>query len=183
MHGLTDIPGILVGHVSDFEALTGCTVILCPGGAVAGVDIRGSASGTEEIEVLRPGHVTPHIHAIVLSGGSAFRLETASGVRRYLADKGIGFATPGGKVPLVTAAVLYDLTIGRGSVRPGREMGQAAAMSASAKPVVEGNVGAGTGATVGKIFGMKQAEGGGQPGVCHLCVRDEARGESGICVA
>lgn len=157
MSGLTDISGILVGHASDFQALTGCTAILCPGGAVAGVDIRGSASGTQEIEVLRPDHVTPVIHAILLSGGSAFGLEAAAGVRRFLAEKGIGFRTGGGIVPLVPSAILYDLEMIRGGVRPDREMGFAAARSATAEPVKEGNYGAGTGATVGKAYGLKQA--------------------------
>src|SRR5437868_10253518 len=99
MKGLTDIPGIRVGHASDFDALTGCTVILCDGGAAPGVDIRGSATGTSELDVISPGHVTDRVHAVVFAGGSAFGLESASGVRRYLAKKGVGFDTPGGKVP------------------------------------------------------------------------------------
>src|SRR5215469_5395890 len=103
---LTDIPGIKVGHVSDFEALTGCTAILCEQGAVGGVDIRGSATGTEEIATLDPGHVTEKIHGILLAGGSAFGLEAASGVRRYLESKGIGFDVRVTKVPIVPAAIL-----------------------------------------------------------------------------
>src|SRR3979411_1865047 len=99
MKGLTDIPGILVGHASDFDGLTGSTVVLCESGAVAGADIRGSASGTEEFEVMNPLHVTDKIHAVVLAGGSAFGLEAASGVRRFLAQKGIGFATGAAPVP------------------------------------------------------------------------------------
>jgi L-aminopeptidase/D-esterase-like protein len=157
MKGLTDIPGIRVGHVSDFQAITGCTAILCPQGAVGGVDIRGSASGTEETPVLDPGHVAPQIHGILLAGGSAFGLEAASGVRRYLDRQGIGFDTGAAKVPLVPAAILYDLAIGRADVRPTAAMGEAAAAAATADAVKEGSVGAGTGATVGKILGMRQA--------------------------
>jgi L-aminopeptidase/D-esterase-like protein len=157
MKGLTDIPGIRVGHVSDFDAITGCTAILCQPGAVAGVDIRGSASGTEEIETLDPGHVTEQIHGILLAGGSAFGLEAASGVRRYLEHKGIGFDTGAAKVPIVPAAILYDLGIGKAGVRPTLSMGEAAAAAATDGPVAEGSVGAGTGATIGKILGMKQA--------------------------
>jgi L-aminopeptidase/D-esterase-like protein len=157
MKGLTDIPGIRVGHVSDFDAITGCTAILCEPGAVAGVDIRGSASGTEEIETLDPGHVTEQIHGILLAGGSAFGLEAASGVRRYLEHKGTGFDTGVAKVPIVPAAILYDLGIGKAGVRPTLSMGEAAAAAANDGPVAEGSVGAGAGATVGKILGMKQA--------------------------
>jgi L-aminopeptidase/D-esterase-like protein len=157
MKGLTDIPGIYVGHASDYEALTGCTAILIEGGAVAGADIRGSATGTEEFEVMSPMHVTPLVHAVVFAGGSAFGLEAASGVRRYLERKGIGFDTLIAKVPIVPCAILYDLGIGKSSVRPTREMGEAAAAAATAEAVPEGCVGAGTGATVGKLFGMQQA--------------------------
>jgi L-aminopeptidase/D-esterase-like protein len=157
MKGLTDIAGIRVGHASDYEGLTGCTVILCEAGAVAGGDIRGSASGTEEFAALDPGHVTPQVHAVVLAGGSAFGLEAASGVRRYLEHQGVGFETGAVKVPIVPCAILYDLGIGKASARPTREMGEAAAAAATADAVVEGAVGAGTGATVGKIFGMRQA--------------------------
>jgi L-aminopeptidase/D-esterase-like protein len=157
MKGLTDIPGIRVGHASDYDALTGCTVILCDGGAVGGVDIRGAATGTEEIDVLRPAHLTPQVHAVVLSGGSAFGLEAASGVRRYLEHRGVGFSLGGPVVPIVPCAILYDLGIGKAHVRPTREMGEAAAAAATADQLKEGAVGAGTGATVGKIFGMEQA--------------------------
>lgn len=158
MKGLTDIPGIRVGHASDLDALTGCTAILCGGGAVAGVDIRGSATGTSEMDVLSPGHVTDRVHAVVLAGGSAFGLEAASGVRRYLEKKGIGFDTSAAKVPIVPCAILYDLGIGKASVRPTREMGEAAAAAATGDAVKEGAVGAGTGATIGKLVGgMRQA--------------------------
>ena len=155
--GLTDIEGIRVGHASDFEALTGCTAILCEGGAVAGASIQGGASGTEEFETMSPWHVAPQVHGVLLAGGSAFGLEAVSGVRRYLEQKGVGFATGYAKVPIVPGAILYDLGIGKAGVRPTREMGESAAAAATAGPVVEGNVGAGTGATVGKLFGMKQA--------------------------
>lgn len=157
MKGLTDIPGVLVGHASDYDGLTGCTAILCEGGAVAGVDIRGSATGAEEMDVMNPLHITDRIHAVVLAGGSAFGLESASGVRRFLEHKGVGFETGAAKVPLVPCAILYDLGIGKASARPTREMGEAAAAAATDKPVAEGAVGAGTGATVGKVFGMRQA--------------------------
>jgi L-aminopeptidase/D-esterase-like protein len=157
MKGLTDIPGILVGHASDYDGLTGCTAILCETGAVAGGDIRGSATGTEEWDLLHPHHLTERIHAVVLAGGSAFGLEAASGVRRYLEHHGIGFETGAAKVPLVPAAILYDLGIGKASARPTREMGEAASAAASDKAVAEGAVGAGTGATVGKLLGMRQA--------------------------
>lgn len=157
MKGLTDIPGILVGHASDYDGLTGCTAILCPSGAVAGGDIRGSATGTEEWDLLHPHHVTDRIHAVVFAGGSAFGLEAASGVRRFLERKGIGYETGAAKVPLVPAAILYDLGIGKSTARPTREMGESAAAAASDKAVVEGAVGAGTGATVGKLLGMRQA--------------------------
>jgi L-aminopeptidase/D-esterase-like protein len=157
MKGLTDVPGILVGHASDYDGLTGCTAVLCQGGAVAGGDIRGSASGVEEWGLLSPLHVTDRIHAVVFSGGSAFGLEATSGVRRFLEHKGVGFKTGAGPVPLVVGAILYDLGIGKKGVRPTREMGESAAAAATDKAVAEGAVGAGTGATVGKILGLKQA--------------------------
>jgi len=157
MKGLTDIPGILVGHASDYDGLTGCTVVLCEQGAVAGGDIRGSATGVDEWDVLSPMHVTPQIHGLVFSGGSAFGLESASGVRRFLEHKGVGFKTGGGLVPIVVGAILYDLGFSKKGVRPTREMAETAAAAATDKAVVEGAVGAGTGATVGKILGMKQA--------------------------
>jgi L-aminopeptidase/D-esterase-like protein len=161
MKGLTDIPGIRVGHASDYEALTGCTVVVCEAGAVAGVSIGGSATGSEELDVLNPLHLTPRIHAVCLAGGSAFGLEAASGVRRHLEQKGVGFPAGAARVPLVPSAIIYDLGIGRADVRPGREMGVAAAASATSEAVKEGCAGAGTGATVGKPLGMKQAMKGG----------------------
>ena len=157
MKGLTDIPGILVGHASDYDGLTGCTVVLCERGAVAGGDIRGSATGVDEWDVLSPMHVTDKIHGVVFSGGSAFGLESASGVRRFLEHKGVGFKTGGGLVPIVVGAILYDLGFAKKGVRPTREMAESAAAAATDKAVVEGAVGAGTGATVGKILGIQQA--------------------------
>ena len=161
MKGLTDIPGVRVGHISDFEAITGCTAILVEGGAVAGVDIRGSATGSQELDALSPLHITPHIHGICLAGGSAFGLEAASGVRNYLEEHGTGFAFGGARVPIVPAAILFDLGIGKPAVRPTREMGYAAAKAATTDAVVEGSVGAGTGATVGKLRGLAQCMKGG----------------------
>jgi len=157
MKGLTDISGILVGHASDYDGLTGCTVVLCEQGAVAGGDIRGSATGVDEWDVLNPMHVTEKIHGVVFSGGSAFGLESASGVRRFLEHKGVGFKTGAGVVPIVVGAILYDLGFAKKGVRPTREMAESAAAAATDKAVVEGAVGAGTGATVGKLLGGKQA--------------------------
>lgn len=157
MPGITAIEGIRVGHATDLEAITGCTVILCERGAVAGVDIRGGATGSEELDVMSPAHITPHVHAVMLSGGSAFGLEAASGARRWLERRGIGFRTGAAVVPIVPAAILYDLGIGQAGVRPTREMGEAACEAASAGEVAEGNAGAGTGATCGKYFGLRRA--------------------------
>jgi L-aminopeptidase/D-esterase-like protein len=176
MKGLTDIAGIRVGHVSDYDAITGCTAILCGEGAVGGVDVRGSAAGTEEILTLHPGHVAPRVHAIVLAGGSAFGLEAASGVRRYLERRGVGYDTGAAMVPIVPAAILYDLAIGRADVRPTAAMGEAAAAAATDGAVAEGSVGVGTGATVGKILGMSRAM---KAGVGSFTV--ELAG--GVCVA
>jgi len=153
-NSITDVPGIRVGHAQDDEALTGCTVILCEKGAVGGVDQRGGAPGTRETDLLEPVNAVGKVHAVLLAGGSAFGLDAASGVMRYLEEKGIGFNTGVARVPIVPAAILYDLAIGRADIRPDLEMGYRAAASASAEAPAEGNVGAGTGATVGKIFGM-----------------------------
>jgi L-aminopeptidase/D-esterase-like protein len=161
MKGLTDIPGIRVGHVSDFAAITGCTAILCEQGAVGGVDIRGSASGTVEIDTLSPGHVTDRVHGILLAGGSAFGLEAAAGVRRYLAGRKVGYAFGGQHIPIVPGAILFDLGIGKTNVHPNVAMGEAAAAAATTDAVTEGCVGAGTGATIGKLFGMARAMKGG----------------------
>ncbi|NCP16749.1 P1 family peptidase [bacterium] len=156
-NSITDVPGLRVGHAQDDEALTGCTVILCEKGAVGGVDQRGGAPGTRETDLLEPVNAVEKVHAVLLAGGSAFGLDAASGVMRYLEEKGIGFNTGVARVPIVPAAILYDLAIGRAEVRPDLEMGYRAAAAAAAEAPAEGNAGAGTGATVGKIFGMKQA--------------------------
>ena len=161
MKGLTDIPGIRAGHVSDFDAVTGCTAILCEQGAVGGVDIRGSASGTQEIDTLSPGHVTDQVHGILLAGGSAFGLEAAAGVRRYLAGRKVGYSFGGQHIPIVPGAILFDLGIAKANVHPNAAMGEAAAAAATTDAVQEGCVGAGTGATIGKLFGMARAMKGG----------------------
>ena len=161
MKGLTDIPGIRVGHVSDFDAITGCTAILCEQGAMGGVDIRGGASGTQEIDTLSPGHVTDQVHGVLLAGGSAFGLEAAAGVRRYLANRKVGYAFGGQHVPIVPGAILFDLGLGKSNVHPNVAMGEAAAAAATTDAVREGSVGAGTGATVGKLFGLSRAMKGG----------------------
>jgi L-aminopeptidase/D-esterase-like protein len=159
--GLTAVPGIKVGHATMKERPTGCTVVLVEGGAVAGVDVRGGAPGTREIALLDPVASVQKVHAVVLSGGSAFGLDTASGVMRYLDQRGVGFQTSAGPVPIVPAAVLYDLSVGGGKVRPDADAGYRAAKAASSDPVSEGNVGAGAGATVGKLCGVKRAMKGG----------------------
>lgn len=156
-NAITDVRGIEVGHAQDEEALTGCTVILCRKGAVAGVDVRGGAPGTRETNLLDPVNVVEKIHAVVLAGGSAFGLDAASGVMRYLEEQGIGFGTGAIKVPIVPAAILYDLSAGRSDVRPDASMGFRAAASASLEAPAEGNVGAGTGASIGKMRGLKYA--------------------------
>lgn len=154
---ITDVPGIEVGQAQDDEALTGCTVVLCRKGAVAGVDVRGSAPGTRETDLLNPVNLVEKVHAVVLAGGSAFGLDAASGVMRYLDEQKIGFDTGAGKVPIVPAAILFDLNLGRRDVRPDAEMGYRTAFSASSAAPAEGNAGAGAGASVGKIFGLKSA--------------------------
>lgn len=157
-----DIEEIRVGQASDFEGVTGCTVILFGReGAAAGVDVRGSAVGERELETLQPGHLVERIHALVLAGGSAFGLDAASGVMRYLEEQGIGFDTGAARVPIVPAAILFDLGIGDARRRPDAAMGYEAARRATNDAMEEGSVGAGTGATVGKLFGVKQATKGG----------------------
>ncbi len=150
---ITDVPGILVGHAQDLGALTGCTVVLCPKGAVAGVDQRGGAPGTRETDALRPMHLVQKAHAIMLAGGSAFGLDAATGAMRFLEERKIGFPTGVVNVPIVASAILFDLAIGSSKVRPDSEMGYLACRLASAATPAEGNVGAGAGCTVGKIFG------------------------------
>jgi L-aminopeptidase/D-esterase-like protein len=159
---LRDVPGLRVGHATDAEAVTGCTVVLATDGAVAGVDVRGAAPGTRETELLRPGSLVERVHAVCLAGGSAFGLAAADGVMRWLAERGIGFATEGGPVPIVPAAILFDLGVGRADVRPGAEDGYAACAAAdAASGALEGSVGAGTGATVAKLAGPAAVRKGG----------------------
>jgi L-aminopeptidase/D-esterase-like protein len=156
-NSITDVPGIQVGQVEDREAITGCTVVLAPDGAVGGVDQRGGAPGTRETDLLRPMHAVEKIHAVVLAGGSAFGLDAATGVVRYLEEQGVGFPTGVVKVPIVPAAILFDLGIGKSEVRPDAAMGYAACEAATSDRPAEGNAGAGMGATVGKILGMAGA--------------------------
>lgn len=160
-NSVTDVVGIKVGHYTDKEAITGCTVILCERGAVAGVDVSGSAPGTKETDVLRPGNLVEKVQAVVLSGGSAFGLDAASGVMKYLEERGVGHETRAGLVPIVPAAIIFDLAIGSSEIRPGAEAGYQACLAATDAEVAEGCVGAGTGATVGKILGMERATKGG----------------------
>lgn len=155
-NSITDVPGIEVGHAQDLEALTGCTVILCRDGATAGVDVRGGAPGTRETDLLSPTNLVQQVHAVLLAGGSAFGLAAADGVMRYLEEQKIGYETGFARVPIVPAAILYDLGVGRADIRPDAAMGYAACEDASARKVKEGSVGAGTGASVGKILGPKQ---------------------------
>ncbi len=150
---LTAVKGITVGHTTHAEAATGCTVILCPAGAVAGVDVRGSAPGTRETDLLNPLNTVPTVHAVLLTGGSAYGLAAADGVMRWLEEHNIGFNVGVGVVPIVPAAVLFDLMIGNAAVRPTATDGYAACQATTTGPVTRGCVGAGTGATVGKLFG------------------------------
>jgi len=156
-NAITDVLGIKVGHYTDRKAATGCTVILCEAGAVAGVDVRGSAPGTRETDLLRPMNLVEKVQAVLLSGGSAFGLNAAGGVMKYLEERGFGHETMVAKVPIVPAAVLFDLDIGNSKIRPGIDEGYKACLAATEKKVAEGCVGAGTGATVGKILGIEQA--------------------------
>lgn len=159
---LTDVPGLRVGHATDLQALTGCTVVLCPPATVAAVDVRGGAPGTRETDLLGPHNRVQHANAVVLSGGSAFGLAAADGVMRYLAERGEGYRTATGHtVPIVPAAILFDLMIGTPGVYPDAEMGYQACASASDAPVEQGCVGAGTGAICGAFAGPELATKGG----------------------
>ena len=150
---ITDIPGIRVGHDTNLEAATGCTVILCDTPAVGGVDVRGGAPATRETDLLRPMNLVEEVNAVVLTGGSAFGLDAASGVMRYLEERSIGYDTGIARVPIVPAAAIFDLALGSASVRPDAAAGYRACEQATADAVTQGNAGAGTGATVGKIAG------------------------------
>jgi len=150
--GLTDVAGIKVGHFTDTRRPTGCTVILCEKGAVAGVDVRGGAPGTRDTDLLNPINLVQQVYGIALSGGSAFGLDTATGVMRFLDENGVGYHAGSAIVPIVPAAILIDLQIGDSKIRPNADSGYAAAKAATSGKIAEGNVGAGAGATVGKYF-------------------------------
>ena len=158
---LTDVRGLRVGHHTDPRRPTGCTVVLTPDGAVAGVDVRGAAPGTRETELLSPLNAVEKVHAVLLAGGSAFGLDAAGGVMRWLDERGFGVEVGPARVPIVPAAILFDLWIGDTSIRPDAASGHAACEAASDAPVAQGNVGAGAGCSVGKLFGIARAMRGG----------------------
>ena len=158
---LCDVPGLKVGHVTDARRPTGCTVVLCPTGAAAGVDVRGGAPGTRETDLLRPENTVDRVHAVLLTGGSAFGLDAASGVMRWLEERGHGVQVGPACVPIVPAAVLFDLWVGDGRIRPDAAAGYAACDAAHDGPIAQGSVGAGAGATVGKMLGPDRAMKGG----------------------
>ena len=158
---ITDVSGIEVGHYTDLEYATGCTVVLCREGAVGGVDVRGGSPGTRETDLLKPGNLVQQMHAALLTGGSAFGLAAATGVMQYLEEHGAGLKIGASTVPIVPAAVLFDLNLIAGNVRPGAEEGYIASANACSAPPAEGSVGAGTGATVAKVMGIQQAIKGG----------------------
>jgi L-aminopeptidase/D-esterase-like protein len=157
LNTITSVPGILVGHETNLDAFTGCTVILCPDGAIGGVDQRGGAPGTRETDLLKPLHMIEKVHGILLAGGAAYGLDAATGVMDFLEEKDIGFNAGNIRVPIVPAAILFDLGIGDPTIRPDRIMGYRACQKASSEAPMEGNVGAGTGCTVGKILGQQLA--------------------------
>ncbi len=162
MHNdITDILGIRVGHDTNLEAGTGCTVILCEPAAIGGVDVRGGAPATRETDLLRPMHIVDQVHGILLTGGSAFGLDAASGVVRYLEEHQIGYDVGVAKVPIVPAAAIFDLGLGSATIRPDADSGYRACQQASTETVQQGTVGAGTGATVGKMLGPAFAMKGG----------------------
>ena len=158
---ITDVPGLKVGHFTDLASATGCTVVLCEQGAVPGVHVSGASPGGRETEVLRPGYSINLVHAVLLSGGSAYGLDAAAGVMRYLEERGFGYDTVAGVVPIVPSAIIFDLSIGNAAVRPTPNDAYAACLSATDKQTSEGSIGAGSGATVGKCLGMEHATKGG----------------------
>lgn len=166
---LTDVAGLEVGHFTETRRPTGCSVVMARDGAVAGVDVRGAAPGTRETDLLQPSNLVDKVHAITLSGGSAWGLDAASGVMRWLEENNIGLNTGYGLVPIVPAAVVFDLGVGDASIRPDAQAGYQACLAASRQPPAQGNVGAGTGALIGKLFGMPRAMKGGI-GTASLCV-------------
>ncbi|HWP44727.1 MAG TPA: P1 family peptidase [Blastocatellia bacterium] len=158
---ITDVAGIKAGHFTDPRRPTGCTVVLAEGGAAGGVDVRGAAPGTRETDLLNPVNTVEQVHAVVLTGGSAFGLETATGVMRFLEERGVGYDVGVARVPIVTAAVLFDLWVGDASIRPDAQAGYEACLAAGSDPPAEGSIGAGAGATVGKLFGIERSMKGG----------------------
>lgn len=164
--GLTGVPGFRVGHASDFKNLTGCTVILCPPDTVGGVEVRGSAAGTRQLDALVGYHLVNEVQAVMLAGGSAFGLDAASGAMEFLEEQGQGFDVAITRVPTVPSAVIFDLSLGNCRVRPDKAMGYAACTQARDDGVAEGSVGVGTGATVGKLFGLPQGMKSGLGTVC-----------------
>lgn len=158
---ITDVAGIEVGHFTDPRRPTGCTVVLARASAIAGADVRGAAPGTRETDLLHPGNVVERVHAVLLAGGSAFGLDAAGGVMRWLDERGIGMQVGPARVPIVPAAVLFDLPLGDHRIRPDAAAGHAACEAATRSAPAEGNVGAGAGAVVGKIFGFDRAMKGG----------------------
>jgi L-aminopeptidase/D-esterase-like protein len=161
LDNLCDVPGVLVGHATDLEGLTGCTAVLFEEPAVVGVDVRGSSPGTRETDRLGPHGTVRRTHALLLTGGSAFGLAAAEGVVNFLEESGVGLDIGVARIPLVSAAVLFDLVVGDPAVRPGPEMGYEAAAAAKSGDFAQGSVGAGTGATVGKVLGLEGAMKGG----------------------
>src|SRR5262245_52352984 len=158
---ITDVADLLVGHNTDARRPTGCTVVLCPQGVACGVDVRGAAPGTRETDLLTPGNLVDRVHAVLLAGGSAFGLDAASGVMRWLDEHGHGSVVGPARVPIVPAAVLFDLWLGDARIRPDAQAGFAACAAASDQAPAQGSVGAGAGATVGKVFGIAHAMKGG----------------------
>ncbi len=161
LSSISDVAGLEIGHDTDPRRPTGCTVIIARDGAVAGVDVRGAAPGTRETDLLAPGNLVERVHAIVLAGGSAWGLDAASGVVRWLEQQGVGMVVGPARLPIVPGAVLFDLLLGDASIRPDADSGYRACQAASRQPPAEGNVGAGAGAAVGKIFGIARAMKGG----------------------
>jgi L-aminopeptidase/D-esterase-like protein len=158
-NAITDVAGLAVGHFTHAGRATGCSVVLCPQGAVAGVDVRGGAPGTRETDLLRPENIVDRVHAVLLTGGSAFGLDAAGGVMRWLEEHGHGFVVGAVRVPIVPAAVIFDLWHGNSAIRPDAQAGYAACLAAASTPPPQGSVGAG--ATVGKLFGIERAMAGG----------------------
>jgi len=158
---ITDIKGVSVGHASDFDGLTGVTVILAPSGMTGGVNISGFATSTRQIDALSPSHIVSKVHAICIAGGSAYGLDAASGVMSYLEEKGSGFDVGVARIPIVPTAAIFDLRVGSAKRRPDKDMGYLACQQATVGKVAEGSVGAGTGATVGKFYGIEHAMKGG----------------------